>query len=223
MAGEKPLFPRKAHEAWFTIRLAGEAAGHEHIFWEPHGDGTAWFERRVDFTAGEERIDRKVQARFRLDASARFPQLVWLRYSSAGEDPVEIATSAKDAKSGARVIPPAPSMVPSYLVDLLAAAAPQEEGEVARLALLHEAEAEVRGGFALLCKGREEIEVGGQRFDCFRYVLEREGEQQSACYVDANRRLRRIDYGGPVAELSTRAAALGEAAGSEGGAEGGGG
>lgn len=208
------LVPKKVYESWFTVHVNGAKAGHDWIYWEPHGDRTAWFQRHAQFEAGEQRVDRKVQARFRL-ANDGVPGLLWLRFHDAATgQTVEAVTDASAAKAGVRVIPAGVGVLPSYLMDLVAASAPATPGEITRCSLLHETDCRIVPGYVLKCRGAEQIDVQGEMFETLRYELVREvpgaGDvRQGECWVDRNRRIRKMDYGGPIALISTRDEALG--------------
>ena len=184
----RPLTPRKLFEGWFSVFQGAEKVGLDWIFWEPHSDGTAWFERRVKF--GD--VDAHCQARF---AAGAWPELKWLRFRDHEK------TTAREK------FEPRPDVLPHFLLPLVAAAAPTAPGEVLRFSLYEERTGETEPGYALLSHGPETIETAGVAHPCTRYTVEREGRVFRAAWVDANRRIRKIDYGGPTAILTTRDAA----------------
>jgi hypothetical protein len=207
------LVPKKVYESYFTVHVDGSRVGHDWIYWEPHGDRTAWFQRQPRYEAGEERVDKKVEARFRLSNDG-IPGLLWLRYrDNVTGQTVEAVTDAAAAKPGVRVIPAGVGVLPSYLMDLVAAAAPAVPGEITRCSLLHESDCRIVPGYVLKCRGAEQIDVSGEMFETLRYELVREvagaGEvRQGEAWVDRNRRIRKMDYGGPIALIATRDEAL---------------
>ncbi|HVY61734.1 MAG TPA: hypothetical protein VHF22_08775, partial [Planctomycetota bacterium] len=73
--GGPRIVPKKIHESWFDLAGAdGAAVGREHLFWEPHGDRTAWLQRERDTVAGAR---EKFEARFKLED---WPRLLWCRF-----------------------------------------------------------------------------------------------------------------------------------------------
>ncbi len=185
--GVKVPVPKKVHEGWFTLHGAdGRKVGHEWIFWEPHADRTAWFERKIELEGAP---IRHLKARFSTEGEA--PALAWARYRDGDRTREFTSTGAPDA-------------VPALLAPILAAAAPTAPGEALRPMLLLEPDGRLVG-HALVSHGP--APVGD--VPCTRFTLERDGVVHAAFFVDDNRRLRGFvaAEGAPHALLATKAAA----------------
>jgi hypothetical protein len=213
--GPAVLVPRKLSEGWYSVFDGEHQVGFDRIYWEPHGDGTAWFEREARFRVGGHEVDRKVAARFRLGPR---PALTWCR-ASVGDSRVEYALPDQKSTPGtsARALRAADALLPSALVAVLAAAARPEPGPVAEISVLDEWSGEAAHGRALVCDGPAEVEgpaPARETLKAARYrLVDRAGETLETYWVDEGKRLRRIDMGGPVAVLTSRSAARGEETG----------
>ncbi len=196
--------PKKVFESWFAVHLGDRKIGSDWIFWEPHSDRTAWFERKVTFKTGDVLTDTHARARF---AVRDWPDLRWCRFRDGPVVHEMTVAGAEETREGATVLAPSGDLLPSYLLPLVAASAPTAPGEALRFSVLWEWERRVEPGHALVSHGPAALEIGGESFATTRYTVEREGKAWRTYWVDAHRRVRKIDYGGPYGILSTRAAA----------------
>jgi hypothetical protein len=219
------IVPKRLSESWLTVHHGAEKVGYDWVFFEPHKDGTAWFERRLRFTAGDLRMDTHMKARFTLrrpkrgrekepDGREGWPDLRWCRFRE-GEATQEIvgAGSGEVPAEGATLLALPEDALPSYVLPLVAATSRLAPGERSPFTVLWESERRLEPGHALVCDGPEELEIAsGERLAVTRLGLEREGKRWCTYWVDDQRRVRKIDSGGPFSLLSTRAEAEAAAA-----------
>lgn len=205
--------PRKLSESWFSVMDGDRHAGYDWIYWEPHADKTAWFSRESHYEIGGHKIARRVEARFRLGAR---PELTWCR-AKDGRESAEYAlpeAMTPSSRPGIRPLRLEDALIPSALVAVIASAAKDAPGEACVMSVLHESTGEAALGWKLVSEGTQEVEspvVG--KLPATRFsLLDGAGHAVETYFVDANRRLRRIEMGGPVAILTSKSAARGEAA-----------
>jgi hypothetical protein len=195
--GGPRIVPKKIHESWFDLSSAAGPVGREHLFWEPHGDRTAWLERERDTVDGAR---EKLEARFRLDD---WPRLLWCRYRGPAGT-LELVAPGGKASPGARALPPQEDLLPGALAPLVAASMATTPGEALRFSALDERAGEIVSGIAIVCHGPDAIEIAGERFETVRYTLERGQKAQATYWVDSNRRVRKMDLGDLTATLASR-------------------
>jgi hypothetical protein len=200
--------PKKLSESWFSVFDGTRHVGYDWIYWEPHADKTAWLAREARFVVGGHTVDRKVEARFRLESR---PVLAWCR-ARDGEETSEYALTTAQRPGGrspVHTLRPEDGLLPSALVAVIASAAKDTPGELSTLAVLHEWSGEAALAQRLVGDGPDDVEspdLGKLPATRIR-LCDGPGDAVETFWIDRNRRLRRFAQGGLIAVLTSKVAA----------------
>jgi hypothetical protein len=100
------------------------------------------------------------------------------------------------------------SSLPSYAVAQIARLLPQEKGACFRFRPVADWDGKPSLRAAIVCVGAEKVTIGETEHDAWKYEQRQLGGSVLGTYwFDADRRMVKADYGGPVTTISTKAEA----------------
>ncbi len=211
-------------DEWFDFTMGGKKVGMEHLRVRVEG-AFVRFTHEVAFDGGKEwgLHHAIVRASLRCGTTA---QPVSFSYENALTGWASRSRVIRDAqgRSAWRALAGKPdgetvtteiplrgglSSVPSYAVAQIARLLPQRKGACCRFQPVADWDGAPGLHAAIVCVGQETVTVGGTAHVTWKYEQRQLGGSVTGTYwFDAERRLVRADYGGPVATMATKEQAL---------------